>query len=303
MSGAGTRPNINVKALCEEVRKGVMKTRAEIVENLLKLGRIGWAFDPRKGKEVVVEHATGCVVQGDGVPAPRTRQIRHPREIKITPTTYRSESGFFEGVVQHMYQDPNGHVTVGIGHKLDDAEAAKNLQFYMPPDEPGENIQKPTLEEIEDEFNVVRKPKYKDYSLRDFRIMTDLRLDPGYIEELFDADVDKFIGELGETFTEFATYPKTAQLGMLDLAYNLGTRGFFDGFTDFGEALRFRDWITVAKESHRKIRDKNNKIMGGMVNRNKIVQTWFLNAIKDEPLFVNPHCPQKNVPMVRGYVT
>ena len=275
-----------------------MKSRSEIVLNLLNLGRIGWAYDPRKGKEVVVEHATGCVVQGDGVPAPRTRQIHHQRE--INPTMYRGESGFFEGIVQHMYLDPNDHVTIGIGHKLDNVDEAKTFKYYHK--DTREPIEKDDVWLIEKDFKRVLKERGKRKEAIDFKDMTSLRIGIDAIETQFDADVYRFIYELGGYFNEFATYPKMAQLGMLDLAYNLGTPRFFHGFPRFKSALALRDWATVAKESHRNIMDKHNNIMGGMVNRNAIVQKWFLEALKAEPFFVNPHCPQKNVPMVRGYV-
>ena len=245
--------------------------------------------------------ARACVIDWtNGEYTPRPPQIHHVRERKINGTIYREDGGFFEGFVQHMYQDPNGNVTVGIGHLIPNAEEAKRFPFYKRPDEAGENRENPTLEEIEEEFNEVGKPRHNNNSLWKFRMMTNLRLDPGYIELLFDADVDGFIRQLTSRLPEFDTYPKMAQLGLLDLLFNLGHDEFFGaenipGFEELRKALEYRNWIGVAEESHRQELDENGNILGGMVNRNKVIRGWFLQASEDDPFFVNPKCPKKNM--------
>ena len=283
-----------------------MTTHSEIVKNLLKAGRIGWAFDPDKREEVLVERGTGCEIQGDGVPSPRTPQIFHPRETKINATTFRAKSSFFEGFVQYMYLDCKGYVTVGIGHKIDNAEKAKELEFYKRPEEPGGKREKATLEEKEKAFDKVlgsglicRDPE------KEFKNMTKLDLDPGYIEDLFDADVNEFIRQLRDHFEEFDTYPKIAQIGLLDLLYNIGRKKFLGtkkapAFPLLHKALEYRNWIEVAEQSHREERNKQGEIMPGMVNRNTIVREWFLEAIGDDPFFVNPKCAPKSVSAIVG---
>jgi GH24 family phage-related lysozyme (muramidase) len=140
----------------------------------------------------------------------------------------------------------------------------------------------------------------------DFLNLTNLRLDPAYIEVLFKADVRESIAELQDHIPELDTYPKMAQLGLLDLLFNLGHDRFFgnDIFTGFPKlrtALTYRNWKEVAEESHRKEKDDKGEIMGGVVKRNKFVREWFLKAGEEDPFFVNPNCgPPKNVSAIVG---
>ena len=86
---------------------------------------------------------------------------------------------------------------------------------------------------------------------------------------------------------------------MLDLIYNIGGKNFFGGFPVFRKALILRNWIKVAEESHREeeINGEQNKTME---RRNDVVRDWFLDAIKDEPFFLNPDCPPKRLSMIPG---
>lgn len=84
---------------------------------------------------------------------------------------------------------------------------------------------------------------------------------------------------------------------MLDLLYNIGNvRFFYPAFPKFHDALKFRNWIRVAEESHREEKingKKNDKI----AKRNDIVRDWFLDAVDDEPFFINTGCPYKSLSM------
>ena len=86
---------------------------------------------------------------------------------------------------------------------------------------------------------------------------------------------------------------------MLDLAYNIGVVGFFEGFPEFRKALEFRNWIEVAEQSHRK-EEIDGKTNEKMAARNIIVRDWFLDAIEDEPFFINTDCPYKSLSMIAG---
>ena len=275
------------------------------VERLLANKVIGWVYHPDKHKEVLVAKGTGCEVQSpDTDYRPRQRPINYPRELRIDPDIYRIESFVFEGLKQHMYLDHNRNVTVGLGHMIKDVDAAKKLPFYdrktkLP-------IKDDDKWKIEEEFNQIRKPKYKKYNADDFRKVTNLDLDPVYIENQFKADVKEFIRQLRAKLTEFDTYPKMAQLGLLDLIFNLGHdrffgKGKFTGFPKLLKALRYRNWKEVAKESHRKEKNDKGVTMGGVVKRNIVVRDWFLTAGREDPFFVDPNCgPAKNVSALVG---
>ena len=86
-----------------------------------------------------------------------------------------------------------------------------------------------------------------------------------------------------------------AQLGLLDLIYNIGYGNLFGTnkepkFKEFHKALKFRNWKEAAEQSHREEEDKEGKIVKGVVKRNKIVREWFLKASEEDPFFVNPDC-------------
>ena len=262
--------------------------------------RMGWAYHPDMNKDVLVERGTGCVIDWtNGEYTPRPPQIHHVRERKINGTIYREDGGFFEGFVQYMYLDCEGEVTVGIGHLIKNAEAAKRLPFYMP-DEPGGKTEKATPEDKEKAFNEVLGSMIICEPHTVFKDMTELRLSIDTIETLFENDVDGFIHQLTHHYPEFDTYPKMAQLGMLDLIYNMGYGGFIGTdeepeFEDFNNALKYRNWIEVAEQSHRSLRNSQGKIMPGLVDRNAVIRGWFLQASEEDPFFVKPKCPKKNM--------
>ena len=71
------------------------------------------------------------------------------------------------------------------------------------------------------------------------------------------------------------------------MLFNLGQPGLFGankskkGFPHFLQAVRRRDWRTAARESHR-LTDQVGE------ERNRVVRDWFLDALAEEPEFVDP---------------
>ena len=57
--------------------------------------------------------------------------------------------------------------------------------------------------------------------------------------------------------------------------------------------------IKVAEESHR-LEEINGRHNETMKRRNEVVRDWFLDAIKDEPFFLNPDCSPKKLSMIPG---
>lgn len=275
------------------------------VQNLLRTGRAGWANVPRPGSigsvtvpaeagSILVERATGCIiVTDDRTPIKRTEKVVFQRAIRIDRDDYREKANKFEGYVTHMYLDCKGLVTVGIGHRIPDVETAMAMRFF----DRG-TVNDANEVHIKNAYNMVLESGLicKHYSV--FENMTHIDLDLDLIEKLFDDDVREFLTQLSVQFRDFETYPATAQLGMLDLAYNMGTRGFSEGFPVFKKALEIRNWIKVAEESHRKEVDDKGEVNTTMHERNHIVRNWFLEAIKVEPFFLNRDCPAKRLSMM-----
>lgn len=267
------------------------------VDALVKAGRAGWANVPSGSGSVLVQRATGCVfLSSNGTPITSTVRIQFPTADRIDKGKFRNHVGFFEGVVQYMYLDVEFNVTVGIGHLIEDVAKAEALPFYR-----RQSKANPHPVHVKNAFDKVRQNRaLAQDGASAFEDITHLDLDLTVIEALFDNDVagfKKLFGSgTGQRFDDFWTYPAGAQLGMLDIAYTMGVHGFFDSFPVFKIALETRNWLGAADQSGRKVLlDKQGK-PGLMAERNKIVRGWFLDAIKDEPFFINRDCPQKPLP-------
>ena len=98
---------------------------------------------------------------------------------------------------------------------------------------------------------------------------------------LLDEDVGNALDDARRVFPAFGTYPHGAKLGILDMLFNLGRPRFENQFRRFPVAVRSRDWRTAARESHR-VTDQVGEA------RNRIVRDWFLDALAEEPEFVDP---------------
>lgn len=282
----------------EDAEQDAKNAEAVTINRLIQARLAGWANDPSGTGSVLVERATGCVFWSfDGNPIRRQQREKFPPADRIDKGKFRNHVGFFEGLIQYMYLDVEGNVTVGIGHLLDDATEADGLPFY----DRETRLESHSIH-IENAFNKVLRniEKAKDGASA-FKNLTHLDLDLDAIEALFDKDVagfKKLFGSgAGQRFEEFWTYPASAQLGMLDIAYTMGVHRFFDGFPVFRDALKSRNWLKVADESGREVLLDKQGNPGLMAERNKIVRGWFLDAFKDEPFFLNSDCPPKQLPV------
>lgn len=286
-----------------------MAMPSQAVERLLRMGRAGWANIPGPGLIggfmvpagiglILVERGTGCVIVSSvGTPVERPQKVQFSRAIRIDRGRFRQHVSVFENNVSYMYLDIDGNVTIGLGHLLRDANAAKRLPFLE------RGTTKPAHPaHVENAFNKVFNSGLANANHTVFKSMTQIDLDLAAIETLFDADVDETLRQLTNTnrFPDYETYPASVQLGMLDLAYNMGTKGFFDAFKVFVKALEDRNWIEVANQSCRTEVDKNSNVIGKVKARNDVVQGWFREAITEEPFFLNRNCPAKRLPMMPG---
>lgn len=264
---------------------------ASAVDALIKARRAGWANDPKASGSVLVERATGCVfLSSNGKPITSTLRLKFPPALRIDKGKFRAHVGFFEGVIQYMYLDVGGNVTVGLGHLLASADKAKGLPFL---DRNTKVISH--KKHVENAFNLVKNSGFAGAPASKFKNLTHMDLSRTAIEQLFDADVDEFVKQLGFFFKGYETYPAKVQLAMLDMAYTMGTKNFFDIFKKFRAALALRNWIRLADESERSKQDSNGVPIPNMPARNSIVKQWILDAIKEQPFFINPACPPKLV--------
>ena len=115
----------------------------------------------------------------------------------------------------HVYPDPAGHPTIGVGFNLDRADAPQKIAALG-----------------------------LDYS--DVRA-GQVTLSDEQINQLFDADVDQAIADAKSIVSNFDTIPENKQKVVVDMVFNLGAAGF-SGFHKTIQAIENKDWQTAAQE-------------------------------------------------------
>jgi len=102
----------------------------DIAEALIEAKRADWVNDPDKPRAVLVERGTGCaILKGPNEPLWRFKKRTYPRRPPVDKKAFVGHANRFEEVIPYMYQDDEGHVTVGIGHLIPDSAAAAALPF------------------------------------------------------------------------------------------------------------------------------------------------------------------------------
>ncbi len=274
------------KGLEKKIQLAAVKKLPDIALSLVKSGRAGWANDPdTPGGAVLVERGTGCVLlDPKGKVIPRSRPVSHP------PTSGINEAAFIQHLkdadnelyVPYMYKDKKDNVTVGIGTLLENAQEAKNLPFV----ERGTN--KPAHDNHKiNAFNKVKNsPISGTAGHLKFKPVTNIVLLEADAVIQASKDLHGFINLMNHKsyFPEFDSYPETAKLGLLDMAYNLGVEGTTKEYPDFTTAVRHRDWNMAAKESDRP------QLSSG---RNRTVFQWFKKAEQQQKFFASVICTKR----------
>ena len=201
--------------------------------------------------------------------------------------TVRDHFAKWEGNASYMYLDSTDHVTVGIGHLLATVDDAKSLSFIYRKDQPevkvgGKGTNKPAAKKgdradadaIAADYAKVLTKAGQGYRAQAFEKLTELDLSSDDIDSLFAADIAIFEAKLPGLFPDYATYPPSAQLALLDLIYNVG-KGGLQKFIALGTAVKARDWNTASKSCHRKQISED---------RNKRTAELFVAAVQEEKM-------------------
>lgn len=151
-----------------------------------------------------------------------------------------------EGNISHLYLDVNGFVTVGIGNMLPDAESACALRFVRN----GKPTEEVDNAEITNGWIRVRQAQ-KGFVASSYRPLTDFHLPEQEIARLFRRRVDEFVAQLTHYFPLFGDFPPTAQLGILDMAFNLGSRALATKWPHFSYAVQTQNWPAAAEHCRR----------------------------------------------------
>lgn len=181
-------------------------------------------------------------------------------------------------------------MTVGIGLKLDNPKEANTLTFF----ERGTN-KKAHKNHVVNAFNKVKNSKINpNNGAPAFKFVTNIEISAAEAIKRAMEAMDDFLALLeGSTsFPEIASYPETAKMGLLDMAYTLGVVGTKTGYPNFTHAVRQRNWKLAAIESHR---PSVSPKPGVTPDRNKIIRQWFEQAARQEHFFIDSACRPKRI--------
>ena len=150
-----------------------------------------------------------------------------------------------EGVVSHMYLDTVGKVTVGVGNMLPDGLAAEALPFVD-----RESRERASADQKRADFDaVLRQPKAQSAKL--YKQHTKLELPDEEIWKLLERRVVGFERQLTEIFPKFPDFPETAQLALLDMAFNLGAGALGTRWPSLKQAVLAQNWLAAEQQCNR----------------------------------------------------
>ena len=273
------------RGLEKKIRQAAAKALPKIAQNLVKSGRAGWANDPQlPGVAVLVQRRTGCVLQDPkGKVIRRTQPVTHPVTPGIDEGAFiqHLRTAGIEDFIPYMYKDIAEFVTVGIGHLLKNPDMAKLIPFV----ERGTNKEAHDNHKINAFNKVKNSPISGQAGASAFKPLTNIVISEADAISLAERDMGQFIQILRSemNFPEFDTYPETAKIGLLDMAYTLGVEGTKNEYPKFTLAVRHRDWNLAADESERNV----------SFSRNQIVFQWFKQADRQQPFFASVICTKR----------
>jgi GH24 family phage-related lysozyme (muramidase) len=90
------------------------------------------------------------------------------------------------------------------------------------------------------------------------------------VRRVLESKLRAFAESLRLRFAAFDTFPATAQLALLDMIYNVGPSGLFNGFPKLCRAAERREWARCADECRR---------VGISAERNEDCRNLFLAAV------------------------
>ncbi len=271
------------KKIESRAQQATALTDAEIIEKLVESERAGWVKGPTNNAPVLVEVDSGCVLKDAKGKVITNPKFKHAPQRSLNKDVFLQhlKGQRIERYVPYMYLDEYGNVTVGIGHLITDADKAEPLSFVKR----GTN-DRADKQHIRNAFNKVRVSNLTPGQAHLFENLTHIEILEPEAEKLSKEDMGMFLNILkkGSYFPDFGTYPITAKMGILDMAYTLGAFGTRTSYPRFTAAVRRRNWKLAAQHSHRP------QVSG---ERDAIVRDWFKQAARQERFFIHPNCTKK----------
>ncbi len=168
----------------------------------------------------------------------------------------------FEGCVPWMYRDTVGKVTVGVGLMLPDAKAAQALPFFL-------GARAATPEEIAAEYARVDAMTLGRASSF-YKTPASLELTQPTIDAKLSSVLQGFEADLRTGFPHYNSLPDGVKMALLDMIYNLGPAGLFQGFPHLVAAVQTGSWTQAAEHCMRR---------GPSPARNTWTRQQFLSAV------------------------
>jgi GH24 family phage-related lysozyme (muramidase) len=148
----------------------------------------------------------------------------------------------FEGVVPWMYLDTKGFVTVAVGELLATPAHALALAFV------DANNQPSTPAAIQAEYTRVSALSPGKFPAAFYRSPLSPTLPHPAVDVLLARHLTLFDTQLNQRFANYSVFPDAAKLGLLDMIYNLGVTGLFNGFPTFMSYVQNQNWAGAATQ-------------------------------------------------------
>ena len=230
------------------------------VTKLTAFGRAGWARDPQNPADAILVDPQGCVITDlngnpippiiGAIPPPFTRRSTHQIAIDYTPMAMR-----LEAVISYIYLDDLGNPTVGVGHLINGEADVKAIHrqfgFYYRAPGGGPGNARAAEADVVADFRKVDATGLTNYYARHFKQFTTVDMKREGIAGLLTHDIPRLMNEITNrqgTFPHYFTYPRDAQLGLLDTVFNRGIVKVL-AVPAYLQAIQNRDWKAAAQAS------------------------------------------------------
>lgn len=149
----------------------------------------------------------------------------------------------FEGSIPHMYKCTGDKVTIGVGHAMQDSDAACKLAWIV-------NGGSAAPAQVKADFAKVDAAA-KGRVASSYASLTTCRLSSADIDRLMEEDIPSYAAQARKVVPDFDSLPEPAQEALFDMVFNLGQAGL-SKFAKLLAAVAARDWQKAAAECHRK---------------------------------------------------
>lgn len=150
-----------------------------------------------------------------------------------------------EGLIPWLYCDSRGFVTVGVGDKVTDLTVV-TMPFVCQAD----GLTPATTEQKLSAFIRVQDFFQKGLTAGAYRACSDLRLDPEFCRRRLAYRIkSEFVPAIEKQCSQFAIFPLSVKLVLIDIAYNVGVAGFA-AFQQLIAACNARHFAEAASQVH-----------------------------------------------------